>query len=70
MKETFITRITIDEAKKLEDLTDLDKLNSMSESEIEENALSDLGSQPLSLHSLEKIRRIKSTLNDRKLLEE
>ncbi|MGL6344837.1 MAG: hypothetical protein ACRC80_37505 [Waterburya sp.] len=57
MKETSITRITIDKAKKLEDLTDLERLNTMSESEIEANALSDRDNQPLSADSFKKIRR-------------
>ncbi|MEY2857465.1 MAG: hypothetical protein RLZZ74_1777 [Cyanobacteriota bacterium] len=59
MNETSITRITIDEAKKSEDLTDLERLNSMSESEIENNALSDPDNQPLSPDSLKKIRKTK-----------
>ena len=41
MNETSITRTTIDEAKKTEDLTDLKRVNSMDESEIEANALCD-----------------------------
>lgn len=57
MKETSITRITIDQAKKLEDLTDLERLNTMSESDIEANALSDPDNQPLSSDSLKKVRR-------------
>jgi hypothetical protein len=48
MKETSITRLTIDKAKKSEDLTDLERLNRMSESEIEANTLSDPDNQPLS----------------------
>jgi hypothetical protein len=59
MNETFITRTTIDKAKKSEDLTDFKKLDDMSESEIEANALSDPDNQPLSANSLEKVRRIK-----------
>jgi hypothetical protein len=59
MKETSITRTTIDKAKKSEDLTDLERLNSMSESEIEANALSDLDNQPLSPDVLKKVRRKK-----------
>ncbi|MGL5076548.1 MAG: hypothetical protein ACRDBG_12105 [Waterburya sp.] len=59
MNETSITRTTINQAKKSEDLTDVSKLISMSESEIEANALSDSDNQPLSPNSLEKIRRIK-----------
>jgi hypothetical protein len=49
MREPHITRTTINKAKKSEDLTDLERLNSMSESEIEANALSDPDNQPLSL---------------------
>lgn len=56
MKKTSITRTTIDKAKKAEDLTDLKRLNSMSESEIEANALSDPDNQPLSPDSLKKVR--------------
>ncbi len=59
MSETSITWITLDEAKKLEDLTDSERVNSMSESEIEANALSDPENQPLSPESLKKVRRIK-----------
>jgi hypothetical protein len=59
MKETSITRTTIDQAKKLADLTDISRLNSMSESEIEANALFDPDNQPLFPDSLKKIRRIK-----------
>jgi hypothetical protein len=53
MKETYIIRTTIDKAKQSEDLTDLERLNSMSESEIEANILSDLDNQlldPLTLN--------------------
>ncbi len=59
MSETSITRTTIEEAKKLEDLTDSERVNSMSESEIEANALSDPDNQPLSPENLKKVRRIK-----------
>ncbi|MEM8720377.1 MAG: hypothetical protein AAGE84_13915 [Cyanobacteria bacterium P01_G01_bin.39] len=57
MKKTSITRITIDEAKKLEDLTDFERLNAMSEAEIEANALSDPDNQPLTPNSIKKVRR-------------
>ena len=59
MSETSITRTTLDKAEKLEDLTDSERVNSMSESEIEANALSDPDNQPLSPDSLKKVRRIK-----------
>ena len=57
MKKTSITRITTEEAKKSDDLTDVKRVNSMSESEIEANALSDPDNQPLTPGSLKKIRR-------------
>lgn len=59
MNETSTTRITIDEAKRAEDLTDLERVNSMDESEIKANALSDPDNQPLTHDSLKKVRRIK-----------
>jgi hypothetical protein len=59
MSETSIIRTTLESAKKLEDLTDLERVNSMSESEIQENALSDPDNQPLSSDNLKKVRRTK-----------
>ena len=59
MKKTSITRMTTEEAKKAEDLTDLERVNSMGELEIEANALTDPDNQPLTLKSLKKVRRIK-----------
>jgi hypothetical protein len=56
MKKTSITRTTINKAKQSEDLTDVERLNSMSESEIEANAFSDLDNQPLSPDRLKKVR--------------
>ena len=58
MSETSITRTTLESAKKLEDLTDWERVNSLSESEIETNALSDPDNQPLSSDSMKNIRRI------------
>jgi hypothetical protein len=59
MKETSITRTTLESALELEDLTDSKLVNSMSELEIEANALSDPDNEPLSPDSLPKIRKIK-----------
>lgn len=59
MKKTSITRMTIEEARRAEDLTDVERVNSMSESEIEANALADPDNQPLTSDSLKKVRRIK-----------
>lgn len=60
MSKTSITRTTIDKAKKLKDLTDSERVNSMSESEIEANALSDPDNQPLSPDTFQKVRRKRS----------
>ena len=46
-------------AKKLEDLTDWERVDSLSESEIETNALSDPDNQPLSPDTLKNIWRLK-----------
>ncbi len=62
MSETFITRTNLDEVKKLKDLTDSERVNSMSESEIEANALSDSDNLPLSPNSLKNLRRKKRQL--------
>ena len=59
MSKTSITRITLESAKSSKDLTDLERVNSMSESEIEENALLDVDNQPLLPDSMKNIRRIK-----------
>lgn len=58
MSEASITKKTLEEAKKTKDLTDWDKVNAMSESEIESNALSDLDNQILSPENLKNVRRI------------
>lgn len=58
MSETFITQTTLKKVKQLEDLTDVEKVDSMSESDIEANALSDEDNQPLSPNNLKRIRRI------------
>ena len=62
MSEASITKKTLEEAKKTKDLTDWDKVNAMSESEIESNALSDLDNQILSPENLKNVRRINSCL--------
>ncbi len=58
MKETSITRMTSEEAKKAKDLTNMDRVSLMSESEIAENAIADPDNQPLTPDSLKKVRRI------------
>ena len=57
MKETSITRMTAKSVKRAEDLTDVERVESMSESEIEANALCDPDNQPLTPDSLKKVRR-------------
>ncbi|MGB5596392.1 MAG: hypothetical protein WBM62_20470 [Crocosphaera sp.] len=64
MNKTSITRTTLESAKKLEDLTDWERINSLSESEIEANALSDPDNLPLSPDTLKKIKRKKKADQD------
>ncbi len=59
MSETSITQTTLESAKKLEDLTDWERVKAMSESEIEANALSDQENPPLYPDNLKNLRRIK-----------
>ncbi len=44
-----MNKISIKKVNNLTDLTDWERVNNMSEEEIEKNALSDLDNQPLSL---------------------
>ncbi len=59
MKEKSITRITLEQAKSLEDLTDWERIEKMSESEIEQNALDDADNQPIKKDNkgLKRIKR-------------
>lgn len=59
MSETSITRTTLESAKQSEDLTDWGRVNSLSESEIETNALSDPDNQPLSPNNMKNVQRKK-----------
>ena len=59
MNETSITRTTLKSAKQSKDLTDWKKVKSLTESEIENNALSDPDNQPLSPDTMKNVRRIK-----------
>ncbi len=58
MSETSITRTTLEEAKKMSDLTDWERVNSLSSEEVEANALSDPDNQPLSEDFVKNARRI------------
>ncbi len=58
MSQTSITRTTLKSAKKLEDLTDWERVNCLSESEIEANALCDPDNQPLSPSMMKNVRKI------------
>ncbi len=64
MKEKSITRITLEEAKSLQDLTDWERIEKMSESEIEQNALDDADNQPImkNKNGLKRIKKRKPTL--------
>jgi hypothetical protein len=64
MKEKFMTKVTLKQAKSLEDFTDWERIEQMSEAETEQNALLDGDNQPLSanLKGLKKINRSNSTI--------
>ena len=64
MKKTSTTRMTTESAKKSEDLTDVERVNFMSESEIEANALCDPDNQPLTADNLKKVHRIERKQNN------
>lgn len=57
MKEKFITKTTLSEAKKQEDLTDWSKIEQMSETEITENAKEDSENLPISYPPSAKLKR-------------
>jgi hypothetical protein len=56
MKEKFITRVSLEAAKNLEDLTDWERLKNMSDEEVEENAVNDPENQPLPYPASEKLK--------------
>lgn len=64
MKEKFMTKITLKQVHSLEDLTDWKRIEQMSETDIEENALSDEDNKPidLSLKGLKRINRSNSKI--------
>jgi hypothetical protein len=59
MKPESITRVTLESAKTLKGLTDWERLEKMSEAEIEENALTDPDNTPINpdLKGLTRIKR-------------
>lgn len=66
MSEISITKKTLEEIKRSKDLTDWSRVKSMSESEIESNALSDLDNQVLSPENLKDVRRINRKQHNQK----
>ena len=63
MNSERITRITLEQAKQMEGKTDWERLDSMSNDEIEQNALDDPDNQPLKedfLRNQSAIRRDRS----------
>ena len=58
MKEKSITIITLEQAKSLQDLTDWERIEKMSEAEIEQNALDDADNQPI-MKDNKGLKRIK-----------
>ena len=65
MKPKSITRVTLESAKNLKDLTDWERLEKMSEAEVEENALADPDNQPIS-PDLKGLKRIKRNVSPQK----
>ena len=59
-----MTKITLKQVQSLEDVTDWKRIEQMSETEIEQNALSDEDNQPidLSLKGLKRINRSNSKI--------
>lgn len=66
MEEKSITRITLEQAKSLEDLTDWERIEKLSESEIEQNALDDADNQPIKKDNkgLKRIKRRGKNVQD------
>jgi len=58
MKNESITRVSWDELDQMEDLTDWERVNNMTEEEIEQNALDDPDNPPLSDEEMEQIEPV------------
>lgn len=56
MKNESITRVTWDELEQMEDLTDWERVDSMTEEEIEQNALDDPDNPPLTDEELKHLK--------------
>lgn len=56
MKNESITRVTWDELDQMEDLTDWERVNNMTEEEIEQNALDDPDNPPLTDEELKYLK--------------
>lgn len=56
-----MNKISITKTNTLTDLTNWNKINNMSDEEIEQNALTDIDNQPLSL-DLKGLKKVKKTI--------
>ncbi|PNW46106.1 UNVERIFIED_CONTAM: hypothetical protein BEN50_12115 [Euhalothece sp. KZN 001] len=56
MKNESITRVTWDKLDQMEDLTDWERVNNMTEEEIEQNALDDPDNPPLTDEELKYLK--------------
>ena len=56
MKKESITRVTWDELDQMEDLTDWERVNNMTEEEIEQNAVDDPDNLPLTDEELKYLK--------------
>lgn len=59
MKEEFITRISLKDVKKLEDFSDWEKVEAMSDDETLQNALDEPDNQPITSPLLEDLKPFK-----------
>ncbi|PSO63006.1 MAG: hypothetical protein BRC40_03460 [Cyanobacteria bacterium QH_8_48_120] len=58
MSKENITRVTLEQAREMEDLTDWERVDNITEEEIEQNALDDPDNPPLTDEELEQFETV------------
>ena len=58
MSKENITRVTLEQAREMEDLTDWERVDNITEEEIEQNALNDPDNPPLTDEELEQFETV------------
>ena len=58
MSKENITRVTLEQAREMEDLTDQERVDNITEEEIEQNALDDPDNPPLTDEELEQFETV------------